>query len=798
MNRFNGFFHFNNKKGAMLPIVLLLVLILMLMVTPMLKLSVQQLNLAKSQENINFAYVSSGSMTEKVMKEIKDYVNNASNYSSITYVDDNQYAREIVTQIETAIKSIFNNTSDSKIKVIDLSSAEAIAQVKSIDFIKCIPDLTSNKLAITVGIITSSGFTRNNKSVSGTEIYSELTFYVDKPTNNFKPAAVNGIGDLFVTGGMKSIIKGDVKLVGTAPAKTRQPEQYYYGGIYAKSGGQLEIDGSAFVRAFIRCGDMSDIDLTVNPAGDNSFINITKNAVAQSIQIFGSNDRILIHNDAFTFDDLEMNGLNSIIAVNRNFFGLSKGKGKDGQTHDASSAIVNSAIVHHPDEESILEAQKSKIIINGDVFINGGTYWINPETGDLLHGAANAQIEDASTAWNKSDEIPSYKNYDPVFESKPYHGDIDSLDNNWINQEYSAGRAYGYGNLFQVWSVQSDPLNWFTSTAMTSRKIYNDFAYSIASKISGLCSYEIAANGSLYSMVYTQMSGSTAEDESKIKRATNVLDSNQNFIDSLYYIDDSASKQYTDSSSSDYWEKYWTVSLSSSWDEYIDRSIDYLDRIRAPLKAITEDFITREYIFGTQQEIVNSLVPSKDPSISMFDYIGIELKKCNDENTSLVLTDDEMGSSLVNGATGNYDIGRFANDLSKYYIIVNMNPDKTIEIDQEINGIIYTKGKVVLVDGGKLNGFIIAAGQGCNPVDGSVIDSAADPGRIPQVFEDGSNLDKLDNGSYAAVVFKGTTGQAEINFKLGTSPDPTPEESLNFLISQYSDNGIKNILNRIF
>jgi len=47
-------------------------------------------------------------------------------------------------------------------------------------------------------------------------------------------------------------------------------------------------------------------------------------------------------------------------------------------------------------------------------------------------------------------------------------------------------------------------------------------------------------------------------------------------------------------------------------------------------------------------------------------------------------------------------------------------------------------------------------------------------------------------------VFKGTTGQAEINFKLGTTPDPTPEESLNFLISQYSDNGIKNILNRIF
>lgn len=796
MNRFNDFFNIRNRKGAMLPIVLLLVMLLMLMVAPLLKLSVQQLKLAKSQENINYAYISSSSMTEKVMKEIKDYVNNASNYSSITYVDDNQYAREIVTKIEDYMKAMFNNTSDSKIEVIDLSSAEAIAQIRSIEFIKCIPDIASNKLAITVGIITSSGFNRNNKSVSGTEVYSELTFYVDKPTNNFKPAAVNGIGDLFVTGGMKSIIKGDVKLLGTAPAKTRQPEQYYYGGIYAKSGGQLEIYGSAFVRAFIRCGDMSDIDLVANPAGDNSFINITKNAVAQSIQIFGSNDRILIQNDAFTFDDLEMNGLNSIIAVNRNFFGLSKGRGEDGQTHDASSAIVNSAIVHHPDEESILEAQKSKIIINGDVFINGGTFWINPETGDLLHGEDNPQIEDASTAWNKTDEIPSYKNYDPASAGpdNPYHGSIESVNNNWIYQEYKDGRANGYGNLFQVWAVQSDPLFWFTNTAMNSRKIYNDFAYSAAPKISGLCSYEMAANGELYPIITSTMNdvpdSDDAEIKSKIKRAVNVLDSKQNFIDSLYYIDDSISSSYD-------WDE-WTDILSSDWYDYITRTHQYLNDLIVPLRAITEDFVTREYIFGTRQEIVNNLVPSNDPAISKFDYIGIELKKCNDEDTSVVLTDEEMGSSLVNGATGNYDIGRFANDLSKYYIIVNMNPDKTIEIDQEINGIIYTKGKVVLVDGGKLNGFIIAAGQGCNPVDGSVIDSAADPGRIPQIFENGSNLDKLDDGSYAAVVFKGTTGQAEINFKLGPSPDPTPEESLNFLISQYSDIGIKNILNRIF
>jgi hypothetical protein len=350
---------------------------------------------------------------------------------------------------------------------------------------------------------------------------------------------------------------------------------------------------------------------------------------------------------------------------------------------------------------------------------------------------------------------------------------------------------------------------------MPSRKDYKSPLPSlIKSKISGFCNYEMAANGNMYFNENTMitMSETLAEANSTICRATGVMDSEKNFEDSLYYLDDAMAKPYKDPTQTYEWQKYWKdvikYDVPGQWDNYKQETMNYLNEIRKPLKAITEDFITREYKFGTYQKIENSLVPSNDPLKSKFQYIGTELEKCNTYDTSLVLTGDEMGATLLK-PNGNYDVGEFASDTDKYYIIVNMNPDKTIEIDQEMNGIVFTKGKVVMSDHGKLNGFIIAAGRGYDPSNGNVDGSAADPDKMPQIIQLSSNpdpdnydattnLSKLDDGSYASLVFEGTAGQAEINFKLGPTTDPTPEESLNFLISQYSNDDIKNILNRIF
>jgi len=49
-------------------------------------------------------------------------------------------------------------------------------------------------------------------------------------------------------------IKGDVSAFGTFPKDILWPEQFYYGGIMAMHGAQVDIKGNAYSRAFIRTG----------------------------------------------------------------------------------------------------------------------------------------------------------------------------------------------------------------------------------------------------------------------------------------------------------------------------------------------------------------------------------------------------------------------------------------------------------------------------------------------------------------------------------------------------------------
>jgi hypothetical protein len=112
---------------------------------------------------------------------------------------------------------------------------------------------------------------------------------------------------------MKSNIIGDVKVYGTTPEKPRRMQQEYYGGVYALEKAQMRIEGNAFVRNFIRTGKYMDYvnDADLDLKSDDSTINIIGSAIAQCVQVFGKNDRITVMKDAFTFDDVEMNGENS-------------------------------------------------------------------------------------------------------------------------------------------------------------------------------------------------------------------------------------------------------------------------------------------------------------------------------------------------------------------------------------------------------------------------------------------------------------------------------------------------------
>jgi hypothetical protein len=797
------------NNAAALPSVLVVSAILITLVMSLLNISAQQYKVTKSNRNMDYAYMGSSSIIEKAFDLVQGYAQKGiATYTTVNYINDEQYAADVVENMikPEIISGINNNTDQTKREInVDntgLNNAEGeILEVTYIPGSAQPVSGSSNKLEIRIGILAKAAYKRGAYITDNSKVYGEEKFIIEKPTKGgFKPAAVNGIGDLFVSKYMKSIIKGDVKIVGTSPQKARQMEQYYYGGIYTKNNADLTIDGNAYVRSFIRSGEYDQT------GPDNSSIKIKGNAVAQSIQIFGENDKLLVYKDAFTFDDLELNGLNSVIAINRHYFGLSNGVVTDDhgnpvkyELHDASSAVVNSAVVHHPDEGSLDKAKKSKIVINGNVFINGGTYRVNPLTGEvlfknILDASGNTiyegspQIEDASTAWNNSDEMPTYKNFtfEPGVIGPVYHSFNIDRSNDWIVQQAKAGNAKGYGNLFQYWDTQDDAdvENWFNNQVKTAmEKGYSNIT-GVKSKIFGYCSYEMAANGTMYFM----NKDADQEDDSQVKRDKvdrKVLKSENDYKKAHYYTDNSIN--WPD------WVYEWNNAMDDSWDNYLNRTSALLENLKDPFIAVTADFVSRRYDWANLN--INNTI-NKINGVTKFEKIGDELANLNTGPYDCVITTSEISAMPVN--SNGYCPINSGLDLDKYYVIVNQDPTITLEIDGEMRGIVYTTGKVVLSPGAYLYGFVIAAGRG---IDNNR--SAADPGNFPQILENGEYEDKLKNGDFAAIEFRGSDDIGDINktavidFTDPSNPGD-PEAAKNYLISQFTDSYVKGKLAQIF
>jgi len=767
------------KKGMALPSVIVVSTLLLMMMVPLLNLSIQQLKISKSQSVIGYSYLASGSSTEIAMDLVKNYVQTKSYLS--------KYSSDTETYVEEVRKDIFNLVKaklSTSIKVDNANSAKS--ELKNVYTVGYKPE--GNKIRVTLGLVIGSTYKKGINTSTATDVYSQVVIEIENNKNYFRPAAINAIGDIYIKNS-NAIINGDVKVVGTAPNKTSMFEQYTYGGIYAVGSGSLTINGSAFVRAFIRCGN------TTNIAADNFTIDIKNNAIAQCIQVFGKKDYVLVRKDAYTFDDVEMNGLDSVIAINRNFFGLSKGLSAMDQHHDASSAIVNSAVIHHPDETSIVDAMKSKIIINGNVMINGGTFLIDPETGTLKYPSnpknpnGDPQIEDASCAWDDIDEIATYKNYE--IGGKNFHA-LNNKQDSWISEQYRNGRAFGYSNYFQVFPTDELKIStWFDKFKT------NNEPFSISStgyntnnikKIKGFCNYEIAANGKMYFMdINTLPVGS----ESDIDMADKTLldQSKVGFENSLYYLKASERQNYITGPSN--WDSLWN--FDTGYKGYYDNVISWLENLKVPLLQITEDFVKREYKYSAGV-IDNSLQIESSTGDSYFKYIGNELMKCDKGKTDRVITSAELP---INETSGNYEVPTL--DSSKYYIIVINDADpRTLVIKGTLNGIVYTTGKVIMSKGSILNGFIIAAGKGMGGT-GSAIDN------MPYTYinsDTDNNISELDNGNYAAVVFEeGATAATapQVNFDFAKNGDQIDiEESLNILLSKFSDIDYFSTLENIF
>lgn len=746
-----------NNKGITLVTVIIVLAVVVVLAGILIETSFHNYRAGMTSGYADYSYYAA----ESAIQKFCDLLNsefaeiNRKITGKITYNgNDEAFAREVVDELRTAYVSEVNAGGEFKgLRLSDETAATADVKldIRYMGFRKD-PE-NSRRLLVKLGIEADSSYVVRPYISGDRRAFAVREFPLYLPEGFRLMGAVYSIGDLMASNAGLDIL-GDVYVYGTSPVQLTQPQQYYYGGIYARRSSTIRIAGNAYTRSFVRTGAYGE--------NSNSRIYISKDAIAQGIQVFGNNDRVAVMRNAYTFDDIEMNGQNSVIAVNGSYFGLSNG----GDFHDNSSAIVNSAPIHHANSNASLT---SRIVINGAVMINGGTFRIDDE------GTALYQIEDASVAWDRRYMTPFYK----VF---PEVGDY----NIWLAGFKTF--ASGFGNLFQVWNTQE--LN-YTGNWDTWQGIINGwFARIDASReigsnnsgffdignienmtIQGFSHYMMAANDSLYMMDKINEYGS------EIRRATLLED-------------------YVLENMGDDWENPWSPYLSGThWNgEYCHYIPQVLDSILRPkLLGMTNVFVERETYGSGNNNIIKHRMGDAFPALT------------------------ESLSNLANVMSGNkYIIEAFDSNLSdpdkypfydedeenqdKYFLVINTVPERDLVLDSTtFNGIIFTTGRVVLTGSATVNGAIIAAGRGYDPNGLYIAGSAADvveeedeggetrsvAYRAPRVISDIDNLGVLDSGGYAAVYCQG--GDVRINFPYDGAYGLTQEQAREWLLDTFKE-----------
>lgn len=284
--------------------------------------------------------------------------------------------------------------------------------------------------------------TTNNKRLLFQDVIEIPYFAPIKLTS-----AVLSIGDVVAQGvdygtpsGVlaESIIIGDVNSFGSFPSMTLSPKQYFFGGIMAIRNAKLNIFGNAYTRGFVRVGAYIDAATGLLKVLDESEINVTKDILAQCIQTFSRKGKIYAYRNAYTLDDLEINGEESIVGINGSFFGLNDNK--DATNHDETSCILNSSALHYTMETTSL----SRVVINGDVVLAGSGYKIKQDgTGDFEIESAGLIFPEENDGFTS--RLPCYKYEDEIIKfagAEPSDRYINFLKNSMI-------RKFGYVNIIQ-------------------------------------------------------------------------------------------------------------------------------------------------------------------------------------------------------------------------------------------------------------------------------------------------------------------------------------------------------------
>lgn len=752
--------------------VLIVIAILIILAAALINSAAIGFKNSKHEETADIAYFAAQSGLEKCFSFIDNYCSIKSNSDGISYTSDADFAQQYVeVKLKKALKEYtsrnYGSPADKAIFTVSLSDKSSdTATVEIIDdefrFLSCKDsEEDPGKIDVTIGVKAVADYKLGENSAVNKGIYAKKVIKVYIPRGFQLDAAIYTIGDLMINN-INAQVTGDVVAFGTSPKYAKQVEQYYYGGIYAKNRGHLSVYGNAYSRGLIRTGEYSETP-------DPSSIYIYKDAIANGIHIFGKGQQIVVGRNAFTFDDIELNGEDSVIAVNGSYLGLSNEN--QARYHDQSSAIINSAIVHHSGSPDSL---KSRIVINGDAVVNGGTFRIDPGTGKV--DTQIPQIEDASVITRDSTNWPMYKDF---LDGRANGSITETNYHTWLFNYRNS--ALGFSNLIQCWtprrlSGDSDIKEWL-SLINAARGIginnpdYFDSGIDIDS-ISGFCHYELGANDRVYFM------NKGLYQITKFK-----------YLNNGQFMLDNIKEKPTLSDWTDFWaglpESVSDWRNLSSYDSPIANKLLMLKNMLVPK---TEVFAQREYIYSdSDKSIINNTfknAPGSSSSGTLFlhikDWLNTNypaLVRANpiysetDPDRYVFNLDMELSGQTIN-INDKIEDRLFYNPTltDKYFLVINPDPSITIEIDRPLNGIIFSMGKVILREGADVRGAILAAGKGFTPDssrnyvlnDMSSADQEVDAftGKItnymPQILENGENLSKLDNGSYAGVYFVGT------------------------------------------
>jgi hypothetical protein len=801
----------NKKRGSTLITVIILTTVLLVLSLVLIDSALKGLILTQRHKNVDFAYYSGQSAIEKwfyKISEIADNQNIGEDYDEDIYEGNkDEYAQFILDKIKPELTNEIIDVMGVKDTVSFSSTDVECAEVKCYSLNNEGSVIEANDLVLTIGIEAKSTFSQPSTtySTSNKTTYAQKKFRFKIPSNEFKLyGAIYTVGDLYVSGktdlgalvsGFKSDIKGDAVVFGSFPSDILLPDQHYYGGIYAIHGAHLKIKGNAYSRSFIRTGPYR------SGSPDESRIDIYRDAIAQGIHGFGNDTKIVVYRNAYTFDDVEINGEKSFIGINGSYFGLSRyvNEATTLKNHDAYSAIVNSAVLHNGLSE---DSMKSRIAINGDVIVPGGTFKIATDTGEML-----GQIEDASLAWFKDSisDLPYYKLYswnsdptDPESDvSKPdkYHEAVRTLYNSIIDSP--AGRYLGgFMNLFQVWSSipPSSPSSYDIETGGELEELMDIFISNVESagdsktppivppnELYGCWFYELGANGRLYN----SNAGGLVGDEIGWRGELAFINNGSYEIDNIYN-ESSGNLKYDGST--------WTDIVGHYQNSVVERIDDGTsgDNIKNSLLNYTEVFGKRKYPTSATEK--DWIIPN---DVTLFGKIldklvnrAVAYQSAGNAYSYLVPTHLSGIHNVKDLITYDFstrpesvDVVNFDDD-SEYYLLVNPNPNVDLVIDSPFNGIIYTAGKVILHNGADVRGSILSAGggtytrdvnyDGVDDVPNSIFAPPFDKLRLEIERTENNDAKALDRGEFAGVkINPDDTSKPgpKVDFYLGLSLD---------------------------